>query len=242
MKNLAVIVLLYYTAVWAIVSTLVVFVTRHLNFSPVTLGWLLSGYGLATMISEAVIVRIVVPLLGENWSMRLGLVAFSIQCVIVAFSTSTVWIFVSILFSMLANLVYPSISSLVSKIVNEEAQGEALGALNGIKAVTEGFGPLIFGFLMSLFERTPLPGAPYLVAAFISVWAFLHCFELPPEPQLEIEYVKHHSNWSSSNDTTQQQPMRNSGFFSKWFSKHGRSEEGEHLMSESDNDSDDGRY
>jgi lysylphosphatidylglycerol synthetase-like protein (DUF2156 family) len=50
MKNLAVIVLLYYTAVWVIVSTLVVYVTRHLQFSPVTLGWLLSGYGLATMV------------------------------------------------------------------------------------------------------------------------------------------------------------------------------------------------
>jgi DHA1 family tetracycline resistance protein-like MFS transporter len=85
-------------------------------------------------IAEAVIVRILVPLLGENVSMRIGLIAFSVQCVIVAFSTSPIWIFVSVLFSMLANLVYPSISSLVSKIVAEEAQGEALGALNGIKA------------------------------------------------------------------------------------------------------------
>ncbi len=50
MTNLAVIVFLYYTAVWAIVSTLVVYVTRQLHFSSVTLGWLLSGYGLATMV------------------------------------------------------------------------------------------------------------------------------------------------------------------------------------------------
>ena len=79
------------------------------------------------------IVRIVVPLLGENLSIRLGLLAFSMQCIIVTFSSSTTWIFVSVLFSMLANLVYPSISSLVSKIVDEDSQGEALGALNGIK-------------------------------------------------------------------------------------------------------------
>ena len=51
MKNLALIVFLYYTSVWAIVSTLVVYVTRYLKFSSVTLGWLLSGYGLATMVS-----------------------------------------------------------------------------------------------------------------------------------------------------------------------------------------------
>ena len=90
--------------------------------------------------------------------MMLGLVAFAIQCVVIAASNSAEWIYISILFSMISNLVYPSISSLVSKTVNEEQQGEVLGALNGIKALTEGFGPLIFGFLMALFEDTPYPG------------------------------------------------------------------------------------
>jgi hypothetical protein len=40
-----------------------------------------------------------------------------------------------VLFSMGANLFYPAVSSLVSKVVSEESQGEALGALNGIKAL-----------------------------------------------------------------------------------------------------------
>lgn len=42
--------LLYFQ--WAIVSTLMVYITRHLQFSPLQLGWLLSAYGLATMFSE----------------------------------------------------------------------------------------------------------------------------------------------------------------------------------------------
>ncbi len=95
--------------------------------------------------------RLVVPILGENFSMRLGLLAFSIQCVIVTFSTSTLWIFVSVLFSMLANLVYPSISSLVSKVVDEDSQGEALGALNGIKVFI--FLLLVLLFLIRLSGR-----------------------------------------------------------------------------------------
>ena len=36
---------------------------------------------------------------------------------------------------------------------------------------------------MGLFERTPVPGAPYLLACVLSLWAFLHCYELPPEPE-----------------------------------------------------------
>ena len=186
MTNLAMIVFFYYTAVWALVSTLVLFVTRHLLFDAVSLGWLLSGYGLATMFSEGILVRIIVPRLGETNSMRLGLLAFAVQCVVVTFSSSATWIFVSVLFSMIANLVYPSISSLVSKVVAEDMQGEALGALNGIKALTEGFGPLVFGSLMGLFEGAPLPGAPYLVASSLAFWAFLHCYELPPEPDFVV--------------------------------------------------------
>ena len=41
-----------------------------------------------------------------------------------SFSTSPSWIFISVLFSMGANLFYPSVSSLVSKVVSEDTQGE----------------------------------------------------------------------------------------------------------------------
>lgn len=177
---------MYYTSVWAVVSTLMVYVTRYLHFTPVLLGWLLSGYGVATMFSEGILVRLIVPYLGEIKSMRLGLLCFAIQAGIIAFSSTKQLIFLSIIFSMFSNLVYPSISSLVSKLVEEEVLGEALGALNGIKALTEGFGPLLFGFLMGLFEETPLPGAPYLIAAMITSWALLHSFEFPPDPDVSI--------------------------------------------------------
>ena len=222
MTHLALIVFLYYTSVWAIVSTLMVYVTTHLQFTPISLGWLLSSYGIATMFSEGnllftmlqsyhsfpfdlicfvwihsltllfligVLVRLLVPRLGEIHSIRLGLIFFSLQCLVIAFSTTKEWIFISILFSMISNLVYPSISALVSRISSDDIQGEALGALNGIKALTEGFGPLIFGFLMGLFEKSPLPGAPYLIACMLSLWAFLHCYELPLEPNVFVNKI-----------------------------------------------------
>ena len=180
MRTLAVIVFLYYSAVWALVSTLVVYVTRYLLFSPVQLGAFMSAYGLATMVSEALLVRLTVPLIGEIASMQVGLLAFALQCAMVAFASSPEMIAMSVLLSMFANLVYPSVSSLVSRIVSERGQGEALGALNGIKAITEGFGAS-FGFLMSVYETSPIPGAPYLLGTFLALFAFLTCFDLPHE-------------------------------------------------------------
>lgn len=188
MRNVALIIFLYYTSVWAVVSTLMLYVTKRLHFNAVTMGWLLTVYGIATMFSEGVLVRLIVPRIGEMHAIRLGLLSFAIQCTVLAFSSTEHHIFLSVIFSMFANLVYPSMSSLVSKIVDEETQGEAQGALNGIRSLTEGFGPLLFGGLMAVFEGFPVPGAPYLLAAFISLWAFLHSYELPDEPT-EFAYV-----------------------------------------------------
>jgi DHA1 family tetracycline resistance protein-like MFS transporter len=101
------------------------------------------------MFSEGILVRLIVPRIGEMHAIRLGLMAFALQCIVLAFSTSEQHIFMSVFFSMFANLVYPSMSSLVSKIVDEDSQGEAQGALNGIRSLTEGFGPLFFGGLMA---------------------------------------------------------------------------------------------
>lgn len=114
--------------------------------------------------------------------MRIGLLAFACQTVMLALSTSQRMIFASILLSLLSNLVYPSVSSLVSKNVPEEAQGEVQGALNGIKALTEGIGPLAFGGLMALYEDSEISGAPYLLATVLVLWALLHTFELPRNP------------------------------------------------------------
>lgn len=63
-------------------------------------------------------------------------------------------------------------------------QGEALGAMNGIRALTEGFGPLVFGFLMYMCQATRAPGAPYLLAGACSVAALYYSNRLPSEAEL----------------------------------------------------------
>lgn len=169
----------YYTALWAVISTLVLYAAKRFHLGPERLGELMSAFGLATMVAEAVLVRIVVPILGEKRSMRLGLIAFGLQCIVLGLAYEGWHLFVCILLSMVGNLVYPSLSSLVSSSVEPDAVGEALGAVNGIKALTEGIGPLVFGSLMTLSERSILPGWPYLVAALIVYVAYQYSGQLP---------------------------------------------------------------
>jgi hypothetical protein len=50
--------------------------------------------------------------------------------------------------------------------------GRALGAVNGVKSLTEGVGPLLFGTLLTMSEKDALPGWPYFIAALMSILAF----------------------------------------------------------------------
>lgn len=79
----------------------------------------------------------------------------------------------------MGNLVYPAISSLISRSVAASKQGEVLGAINGVRALTEGVGPLLFSCLFWYTENTFLPGSPYLIAAVVCLAALVLSFELP---------------------------------------------------------------
>ncbi|KAH8068291.1 hypothetical protein JL721_6867 [Aureococcus anophagefferens] len=161
LRRVALIVLLYYSGVWALVTTIVVYVVRVFGLSKIEVGWLLSAYGLSTMVAEGVLVRVLVPRLGELGTLRIGLLAFAMQCALIAVATTPGLIF--------------------ARNVPEKAQGEALGAINGVKALTEGVGPLCFAALMAKFERTRLPGTPYLACAAVSALAWVISYQLPAE-------------------------------------------------------------
>ncbi|CAB9499090.1 Hippocampus abundant transcript-like protein 1 [Seminavis robusta] len=187
LRNVGKVAFLYYTGLWAIISTLSVYAVKRFHLSPERLGELMSALGLCTMVAEAVLVRIIVPMLGEKQSTKLGLIAFLLQCVVLGLAYEGWHLFLCTVFSMFANLVYPSLSSLVSGSVPPEAVGEALGAINGVKALTEGIGPLVFGSLMTLSEHSMLPGWPYLLAAVLAYFAYLSADNLP-DPE-DDEYI-----------------------------------------------------
>ena len=170
---------LYYTGLWALISTLSVYAVQRFHLSPERLGELISVLGLSTMIAEAALVRILVPLLGEKRAMKLGLFSFCLQCITLGLAYEGWHLFICAGFSLLGNLVYPSLTSLVSGSVEPNAVGEALGAINGIKALTEGIGPLFFGSLMTISEKSSLPGWPYLLAATLVAAAYFETNKLP---------------------------------------------------------------
>lgn len=183
---------LYYTALHAVVSTLVLYAARQFHLGPQRLGELMAALGLSTMVSEAVLVRLAIPLFGETRCIRIGLISFALQCVLLAVADSPWHLFACAFLAMAGNLVYPSISTLVSSTVRPEMVGRALGAVNGVKSLTEGVGPLVFGTLLTMSENDRLPGWPYFLAAVMVALAYHAARKLPEDPENYISefYIK----------------------------------------------------
>ena len=78
--------------------------------------------------------------------------------------------------------------------------GKALGAVNGVKALTEGIGPLIFGSLLTVSEKSSLPGWPYLVAALLVAISYTAARDLPEEDDCEILHRSETEVVSLTND------------------------------------------
>jgi MFS family permease len=189
LRRVAKVAFFYYTGLWAVISTLSLYAVQHFQLSPERLGELMSAYGLCTMVAEAVLVRVMVPLMGEKRATRLGLLSFAAQCLVLGAAYQGWHLFVCVAFSLLGNLVYPSLSSLVAHTVEPKAVGEALGAINGVKALTEGIGPLFFGALMTISEDSAFPGWPYWIASLFVLIAYQVADELPDENSDHDEYI-----------------------------------------------------
>ena len=56
------------------------------------------------------------------------------------------------IFAAFASIIYPAISSLVSKNTDAEQQGVVLGILTGMRGLCNGLGPAIFGLLFWLSD------------------------------------------------------------------------------------------
>jgi hypothetical protein len=88
----------------------------------------------------------------------------------------------------------------VSSTVRPDMVGRALGAINGVKSVTEGIGPLLFGSLLTMSENDRLPGWPYFGAAIMVAVAYQVCRELPMEDGVSFNNNNKSSRYNDSVD------------------------------------------
>ena len=175
---LAAVFFLLALAQFSINSTYVLYTDFRYGWGPQTVGYTLALVGVLTGVVQALLVRRLIPKLGERRMILAGLVFVAIGYVVFGFAPEA-WIFLSgIPFLCLGGLAGPPAQSLITHQVDPSEQGRLQGALTSLQSLAGIFGPALFANLFALFisnhAPTPhLPGVAYVLAAVLVLAALI---------------------------------------------------------------------
>lgn len=119
---------------------------------------------------QAGLTRVVVPKIGNEKSIYLGLSLYTLGLVLFALATQSWMMFVFLVPYCLGGICGPSLQSVISGHVAANQQGELQGALTSIMSLTAFIGPIIMNSTFAYFTspKAPfhLPGMHFLIGAF----------------------------------------------------------------------------
>lgn len=137
------------------------------------IGFSLAFVGLLTGIVQGGLTRILIPKLGTNKAVYLGISAYAIGFVLFAFATKGWMMFAFMVPLSLGGLAMPALQGMISNQVPANEQGEMQGALTSLVSITSIIGPLLMTNLFAWFTGSnnaiQFPGAPFLMAAILAV-------------------------------------------------------------------------
>jgi DHA1 family tetracycline resistance protein-like MFS transporter len=141
-------------------------------------GLALAVAGLGSAVVQGLLVRRIVPALGERRAAILGGVVVGTGYLCIALAPFGWVVLLGIVLQSVGAITSPAIQGMVSAAAPADRQGETQGALSSVQGLTAIVSPLVASHVFALFtgEGAPvlLPGAPFLVSVLaygLVVWA-----------------------------------------------------------------------
>ncbi|XP_008445315.1 uncharacterized protein LOC103488384 [Cucumis melo] len=133
--------------------------------------------GVASSISQLLLTPILVPVLGENRLLSVGVFFNCLHMLLHSLAWSEWVSYGAAMFSVLYIFWQPCLQSIVSKQVGASEQGKAQGCISGISSFANVVSPFVFSPLTALFlsENAPFyfPGFSIMCAASAAMIAFV---------------------------------------------------------------------
>ena len=185
---------LYQLAHWTFPSVWSYFAIERFGWSEKSIGWSLMYVGLMAAIVQGGLTRIIIPKIGERKAALFGVSIAIATYIGFAFSSEDWMVYALITVSALAGLTLPALQGVMSRTIPANAQGELQGAVAAIASLSMIMGPPLMTQIFAAFSApgTPfaignltilqngvsayLPGAPFLLAAFLTTLAFIPLF------------------------------------------------------------------
>jgi DHA1 family tetracycline resistance protein-like MFS transporter len=141
-------------------------------------GMALALAGLGSAVTQGLLVRRIVPYLGERRAAIIGGVVGVLSYLCLALAPSGWVVMAGILIQALGAITSPAVQGMVSASAAADRQGETQGALSSVQGLTAIVSPLVASWVFSTFTVATapivLPGAPFLVSALaycVAIWA-----------------------------------------------------------------------
>lgn len=166
---------LIYLAAHAVQSNWNYFTIFRFHWTDKMVGNSLALVGLLVAAVQAGLIRIVNPRLGNQRSVYIGLLMYSIGLFLFAFATQSWMMFAFLVPYCLGGIAGPALQSILAGHVPPNEQGELQGALTSLMSLTSIFGPLIMNNLFYYFTKsnTPFhfPGVSFFLGAIFMLFS-----------------------------------------------------------------------
>lgn len=171
--------LILYLAAQSTQSIWSYYTLEKFNWNATWVGYSLGFVGLTVAIVQGGLIRIIIPKIGNKRAIQTGLMLYILGFASFALATSGWMMFAFMVPYALAGITGPAIQGIISKQVPPNEQGELQGIMTGLMSLSSIFGPLLMTNLFFYFTAKNgslyFPGAPFMMAAFLTVIAMLIC-------------------------------------------------------------------
>jgi len=146
------------------------------GWSEMMIGASLAAAGVVMAVSQATLMRVLVPRLGERRTALAGIAVASVGYLGYGMATASWMMFAWLVTWFLGALVMPSTNALMSHRVEKSAQGELQGAVASLFSLSSIVGPplmtQLFGRFSAADAPVQLPGAAFFASALLAWISF----------------------------------------------------------------------
>lgn len=160
---------------YALPTVFVLYAAHRYGWQEQSVGYVLTLVGVCNVLVQAILVRRLVPRIGERAAVMLGLLAGAGGFAMQGLAPTGGWFLCAIPLMALWGLAGPSLQTLMTRQVDPQQQGQLQGAVTSAVSLTGVFGPALFSQLFAVMivsqQFSALVGAPFLLAAALLLLA-----------------------------------------------------------------------
>ena len=166
-------------AAHAVQSNWTYYTIYKFKWSEEMIGYSLATVGILVSLVQGLLIRKVIPVLGQKKSIYLGLAFYAVGLVLFGIAWKGWMMFAFLVPYCLGGIAGPTLQGIISNQVPANEQGELQGALTSLVSMTAIIGPLLmnnlFAYSTSKNGLFYMPGAAFYLAAILVVIGLVLC-------------------------------------------------------------------